>query len=186
MKTFLNYVWILIFVYMPLAVAIFSAGMFFINDKRIFLKYFIVLANMLLSIISVLLLSMSIYPNGDERFGYVFEILFFSGSFLLFTIMLSIKLLVNSKNNAYRETHLFYLKSRLGTVLKSLLITLVVLFALFQLFLLWSACNAYEKAKELGHSEYSIISFYSPFVKPIEFDGKRYSYHRARYVDMHE
>ncbi len=188
MNIFLHHIALLLFIYMPLTVAILSIGMFFIRNKRLFLNYFMLLFNMLLVVLSTLLLTMLLYPTGDERLGYVFEILFFILPCIVMLIVYTIRLSNSSKNIPYEETLHYYINSKRSTVVKSASVTLFLWFSLFQGFLFWSACNAYEQALEAGYVDKreSVLAFYSPFVKPIRFGGKRYSYRRAKYVDMDE
>ena len=188
MKTFLQNIAFFIYVYIPAIVIFSSLCLFFIKDKHRYLKLTTFILNLILTIVIFLTISIIFYPNGDDRFGYMFEIFFLLTSSLIFTILFVINIYFNYKKCTYKNSYLNYFKIKYKYIIKSFLKTLISIFLTFQFFLIWSAFNAYEKAKELGYigHGYSIILFYSPFVKTIVFNKKRYSYHRAKYVDLRE
>jgi len=117
-------------------------------------------------------------------FGIIFIIFSVWGSALSVLITLSFKLLYSAiftKN--FKEVVKYLLKVR---VVKSILLSVTITFVLFQLYLVANAIEVYKAVKVQDVSEknnYSLFSFYRPYVYEIRSGGKRWSYGRVKFVD---
>ncbi len=173
-------------------VAILFLVPFIIKNKKVFLLYFI-----LISIFDANVLFENIYYNYTHPIGdrYIFEGLGLVISTLIASILsvgIVAKMILNlifAKN--YKETFLYYIL-KIGYKVKYYILSIIVLIPIvFQLYLLSSALNAYNHAKDMKAidiQDKSALDFYSPTIQHIKISAGmpprqyRWSYHRKKYV----
>jgi len=120
----------------------------------------------------------------QTNFGIIFIMFSVWGISLSVVIILSFKLLYSAiftKN--CKEVVGYLLKVR---VVKSILLSVTITVVLFQLYLVANAIEVYKAVKVQDVSEknnYSLFSFYRPYVYEIRSGGKRWSYGRVKFVD---
>lgn len=187
----IEYLYFFIFFITPILLVISCLSLFFIKSQKSFYNFFVVMANILLIIWGFLLLVMYIYPIGDRIFGYALEILFASSASLILALGIIIKLLFDLKKKEYTDTFAYYIFCNTHKILVSLFKNLFLFFIIFQIFLIYSASQAYDKAKEMkaaGIQDKSFSDFYSPTIKRISISAGmpprqyRWSYHKGKYV----
>ena len=177
----------LLFFKIPILISVGSTSLYFIKNKEKFYLLFTIFVN-LQFFSSIALLFVMAKHDGDDRFGYVFEFLFVSGSFFSLIGTLILKLWLNSLRLKHHDTlfqYLLYVKSK---IVFSLFKTLLLFVMLLQIFLLMSAFQAYTQAKNMHMSEdRNIFSFYKPFLTEIHLKNNlRWSYSRNKYVKLGE
>jgi len=180
MNNMIGILWIII----PSIIALLSLVILF-SSKEDFIRLMDTTITLLLISNITFLLFFNLAPMG---FGIAFVILFFLfsiwGSALSLVVALIIKLLyaaIFAKN--FKEVVGYLLKVR---IVKSILLSVTVTFVLFQLYLVANAIEVYKAVKVQDVAEknnYSLFSFYRPYVYEIRSSGKRWSYGRVKFVD---
>jgi len=171
---------ILIWVIIPSIIAIISLSILVTSKEKFTLLMDITITLLLISNITFLL-----FLNlAQTDFGIIFIMFSVWGSSLSVVITLSFKLLYSAiftKN--CKEVVKYLLKVR---VVKSILLSVTITVVLFQLYLVANAIEVYKAVKVQDVSEknnYSLLSFYRPYVYEIRSGGKRWSYGRVKFVD---
>lgn len=187
MEFLIQKIFFFLLIMVPMMIVLSSSLIFVIRDKKEFFQYMTIVLHMILALVIILEFKRYLY-SGNYSLGY----LTIYGSTFIFLLSTSIRLFINYIRNEKRETLVYYIFKEFSnffySLLKTIIIATVVIFMIIQLFLIVSAFQACNQAKELNYidNNQSIWSFYSPTVKAIEFQGKRYSYRRGKYVEMKE
>jgi len=171
---------ILIWVIIPSIISIISLSILVASKENLTRLMDITITLLLISNITFLL-----FLNlAQTDFGIIFIIFFVWGSAFSVLIILIVKLLyaaIFAKN--FKEVVGYLLKVR---IVKSILLSVTVTFVLFQLYLVANAIEVYKAVKVQDVAEknnYSLFSFYRPYVYEIRSGGRRWSYGRVKFVD---